>query len=83
MDRPLDTSEEAWAMVRSIHSRLGPEGRVEAAFAASEMIREAVRAGILLRHPGWDERQLRGAVLERFYGSALAARVLGAAGSKL
>ncbi len=73
--RPLDTSESAWERVHEIHARLGPEGRVEAAFAASEMVREAALAGLRMRHPGWDDRLLREALLRRFYGSALAERV--------
>ena len=56
--RPLDTTESAWKKVREIHVRLGPEGRVEAAFAASELIREAALAGLRMRHPAWDERHL-------------------------
>ncbi|MRR13285.1 hypothetical protein EG835_12720 [bacterium] len=76
--RPFDTSESAWKKVREIHVRLGPEGRVEAAFAASELIREAALAGLRMRHPGWDERHLHAALLERFYGSDLAARALAA-----
>ena len=76
--RPLDTTENAWARVREIHARLGPEGRVEAAFAASELIREAALAGLRMRHPAWDERQLHAALLERLYGSDLAARALAA-----
>lgn len=73
--RPLDTSESAWEKVREIHARLGPEGRVEAAFAASEMVREAALAGLRMRHPGWDDRLLREALLQRFYGSTVAERV--------
>lgn len=79
--RPLDTTEGAWEKVREIHARLGPEGRVEAAFAASELVREAVLAGLRMRHPAWDERHLREALLERFYGASLAARALAAAGN--
>jgi hypothetical protein len=78
--RPLDTSESAWTKVREIHARLGPEGRVEAAFAASELIREAALAGLRLRHPAWGERQLTVALLGRLYGADLAARVLEASG---
>ena len=74
--RPLDTSESAWKKVREIHVRLDPEGRVEAAFAASELIREAALAGLRMRHPSWDERHLHAALLERSYGSDLAARAL-------
>jgi len=76
--RPLDTTEDAWEKVREIHVRLGPEGRVEAAFAASELIREAALAGLRMRHPAWDERHLHAALLERFYGSDLAGRALAA-----
>ncbi len=76
--RPLDTTESAWEKVREIHVRLGPEGRVEAAFAASELIREAALAGLRMRHPSWDERHLHAALLERFYGSDLASRALAA-----
>ena len=74
-ERPLDTSESAWAKVREIHVRLGPEGRVGAAFAASELVREAVLAGLRMRHPGWDERLLGEALLGRLYGEGLAGRV--------
>lgn len=76
--RPFDTTESAWKKVREIHVRLGPEGRVEAAFAASELIREAALAGLRMRHPGWDEPHLHAALLERFYGSDLAARAIAA-----
>ena len=81
MLRPLDTTESAWEKVREIHARLGAEGRVEAAFAASELVREAALAGLRMRHPAWDERHLHAALLERFYGASLAARALAAKGS--
>ncbi|KAA0253174.1 MAG: hypothetical protein EDX89_15310 [Acidobacteria bacterium] len=79
--RPLDTSEAAWRKVREIHARLGPEGRVEAAFAASELAREAVLAGIRMRHPEYDDFRLRTELFRRIYGDALADRFTGAAGS--
>ena len=78
MLRPRDTSELAWNRARDIHARLGPEGRVEAAFAASELIREAVLAGLRMRNPEWGERRLEAALLERLYGPDLAARALSA-----
>lgn len=81
MLRPLDTTESAWEKVREIHARLGAEGRVEAAFAASELVREAALAGLRMRHPAWDERHLHAALLERFYGPDLAVRALAASGS--
>lgn len=78
--RPLDTTESAWEKVREVHARMGAERRVEAAFAASELVREAALAGLRMRHPAWDERQLRAALLERLYGAGLAGRALAAAG---
>ena len=79
LPRPLDTSEEAWRKVREIHARLGPEGRVEAAFAASELVREAVLAGIRMRHPEYDDARLRVELFRSIYGDELAARVYGIA----
>lgn len=69
--RPLDTSETAWNKVREIHARLGPEGRVEAAFAVSERAREAALAGLRMRHPAWTEREIGEALLRKLYGSDL------------
>ena len=79
--RPLDTSEAAWNKVREIHARIGPEGRVEAAFAVSELAREAALAGLRMRHPGWNERQLGEALLRKLYGPDLANRALSMSGS--
>ncbi len=79
--RPLDTSESAWNKVREIHARLGPEGRVEAAFAVSELAREAALAGLRMRHPAWNERQLGEALLRQLYGPDLANRALSMAGN--
>ena len=79
--RPLDTSENAWNKVKEIHARLGPEGRVEAAFAVSELAREAALAGLRMRHPGWSERQLGEALLRQLYGPDLANRALSMAGN--
>ncbi|MBK6407964.1 MAG: hypothetical protein IPF66_24930 [Holophagales bacterium] len=81
ISRPLDTSETAWNKVRGIHARLGPEGRIEAAFAVSELAREAVLAGLRMRHPGWSERQLGEALLRKLYGPDLANRALSMAGT--
>ena len=79
--RPLDTSESAWKKVREIHARMSPEGRVQAAFAVSELAREAALAGLRMRHPGWSERQLGEALLRQFYGPDLANRALSMAGN--
>ena len=47
--------------------RLGPEGRVRAAFEASEFVRGVTREGLRLRHPEYDETQLAG-LLASFAG---------------
>lgn len=79
--RPLDTSETAWNKVREIHARLGPQGRIEAAFAVSELAREATLAGLRMRHPGWSEGQLGEALLRQLYGPDLANRALSLTGT--
>ncbi len=61
--------------MREIHARLGPEGRVEAAFAASELVREAVVAGIRMRQPDLDDEGVKDEVIRIFYGDELAAKV--------
>ena len=80
--RSLDTSSLAWRKLREVHERLGPEGRVEAAFGASELVRAAATEGLRMRHPEYDAEQLFAALLGRLYGSALAARVLAARASR-
>src|SRR5664280_3446955 len=41
--RPADTSGAAWELTRAAHARLGPEGRLRAAFEASEFVRSIAR----------------------------------------
>lgn len=69
--RPLDTSPEAWRVVREIQARMGPSRRAEAAFEASEFVRALALAGIRRRHPDYDERSLRLALFRRIYGEDL------------
>ncbi len=76
LSRPLDTSESAWAKVREIHARIGPEGRVEAAFAVSELAREAALAGLRLRNPSRDETWLKEELLRKLYGRDLAEKAI-------
>jgi hypothetical protein len=80
--RPLDTSQSAWEKVTEIHARLGPEGRVAASFAASELIREVALAGLRQHHPAWTERQVSMALIHRLYGADLAALALCVAGGE-
>jgi hypothetical protein len=73
--RPADTSEGAWKITRAAHSLLGPEGRLRAAFEASEFVRAIAREGIQARHPGYDDLQLDRALFRQIYGEALFRRV--------
>lgn len=73
--RPADTSGEAWELTRAAHARLGPEGRVRAAFEASEFVRSIAREGIQSRHPGYDDRELDRALFRQIYGEALFRKV--------
>ena len=76
LTRPLDTSESAWAKVQEIHARMGPEGRVAAAFAVSELAREAALAGIRMRNPSRDETWLKEELLRKLYGRELAEKAI-------
>jgi hypothetical protein len=73
--RPADTSESAWVLTRAAHARLGPEGRLRAAFDASEFMRSIAREGIQARHPGFDDRELDRALFRQIYGEALFRKV--------
>lgn len=73
--RPADTSANAWELTRAAHARLGPEGRLRAAFEASEFVRSIAREGIRARHPGYDELQLDRALFRQTYGDALFRKV--------
>jgi hypothetical protein len=69
--RPADTSASAWELTRAVHERLGPEGRLRAAFEASEFVRSIAREGIRVRHPGYDDHQLDRALFRQIYGEKL------------
>ena len=73
--RPADTSATAWELTRAAHVRLGPEGRLRAAFEASEFVRSIAREGIHARNPGYDDVQLDRALFRQIYGDALFRRV--------
>ena len=73
--RPADTSGGAWEVTRAAHAHLGPEGRLRAAFEASEFVRSIAREGIRTRHPGYDDLQLDRALFRQIYGEALFRKV--------
>jgi hypothetical protein len=73
--RPADTSGRAWELTRVAHARLGPEGRLRAAFDASEFVRSIALEGVRARHPGYDDLQLGRALFRQIYGDALFRKV--------
>ncbi|MGZ5427252.1 MAG: hypothetical protein ACXWE1_08585 [Thermoanaerobaculia bacterium] len=73
--RPADTSRSAWALIRAAHARLGPEGRLRAAFEASEFVRTIAREGIKARRPSYDHLQLDRALFRQIYGEELFRKV--------
>ncbi len=69
--RPADTSRSAWELTRAAHEALGPEGRLRAAFEASEFVRSVAREGIQARHPGYNDLEVDRALFRQIYGEEL------------
>ena len=61
--RPLDTAQEAQKIQLDIFRRMGPERRLQAGLALIRTCRELLREGVRRRHPDYDERQIRLAVI--------------------
>ena len=61
--KSLDTTKEAEEIQLDIFRRMGPEGRLNAGIALSRTCRELLRAGVRSRHPEYDGRRLRLAVI--------------------
>lgn len=55
---PLDTSAEAREIQNQAHARLGPWGRMKAAFELSEAVRAMRFAGLRSQRPGASESDL-------------------------
>lgn len=60
---PLDTTPEAARIQLEVFRRMGPKGRLQAGIALSRTCRELLREGVRRRHPEYDERQIRLAVI--------------------
>jgi len=65
---PSDTSPKAAAHLAEIFRRMTPEQRLQAAFEASEFVRELALTGIRARHPEFSEKQVRREWLRLAYG---------------
>ncbi len=56
---PIDTTTEAHDVQLDVYRRLGGAARVAVLFRLSTLVRETSMAGILSRHPEYDEAQVQ------------------------
>jgi hypothetical protein len=61
--RLSDTSPEAERLQLEIFKRMGPAARLQAGIALSQTCRRLLAEGVRRRHPEYDERQVRLAVI--------------------
>ena len=54
-----DTSKDAEKVQLEILIRMGPEGRLRAGIELSRMSRQLLAEGIRMRHPDYDDHQVR------------------------
>lgn len=66
-----DTSPEAAAIQLEIFRRMGPEGRLRAAFEISRFTRTLFESGLRADLPEMSEKELTREVVHRLYGVAL------------
>ena len=72
-----DTSTEARRVQIAALRALGGEGRAEATFRLNHLARELSKAGIRMRHPDYDEEQVRLALCRIMLGRKLFREVYG------
>jgi hypothetical protein len=72
-----DTTPEAQAVHQEAIRRLGMAGRAKMAFELSENLRVASEAGVRLRHPDYDDRQVRLAATRLAIGDSLFRQAFG------
>ena len=70
-----DTDDKARAVQLAVLRRLGPSERVRIAAEMSEDVRRIAIEAELRRHPELTQAEARQAVLERLWGTTLAAAV--------
>lgn len=61
--RPLDTTLEAERVQLEVFRHMGPEKRLQASVALSRTCRKLLIEGVRRRHPEYDERRIRLAVI--------------------
>jgi hypothetical protein len=68
---PLDTTIEAARKEFEILRKLGPQIRARMAFEMSDNLRRIVEAGVMNRHPDFDQRKVEMEVLRLMIGDKL------------
>ncbi len=71
MEAPKDTDRAAYEAQIAALRRLGPEGRLARTLELSRLSRELIEEGVRLRHPDWDERQIRREAIRMALGPEL------------
>ena len=69
--RPLDTSPEAEDVQLGIYRKMSPEQRLHLAIDLAQTCRRLLAEGVRMRHPGYDEKRVRFAVIRLQLGDAL------------
>jgi hypothetical protein len=64
----FDTSPAMTEAQNQLYREIGPAGRARIAAEMSDMLRDLAIAGVRLRHPEYDEKQVLAEVLWVFYG---------------
>ena len=68
LERPADTTAEAWAAQLALLCEMTGEQRVAIALRLTRLAREAARTGIQARHPDYTEAERRRAFFRMLHG---------------
>jgi len=71
VDRPADTTAEAWNAQLAFLRRMDGSRRAAAAFELTRLVREASRAGIRARHPGYSPAEVGRAFFRMLHGDTI------------
>jgi hypothetical protein len=61
--RPLDTSPEAERVQIEVFRKMTPERRLRAATELTQLVRKSLAEGVRMRHPEYNEEQVRLAMI--------------------
>jgi hypothetical protein len=74
--RSPDTTAEDERLYFEMLRRLGPAGRFQLALDMNQRLRDAIAAGVRLRHPEYDDDQVQRAIVRLHLGEKLFREVL-------